>query len=201
MEFSEVVRRRRMVRRFDGTPVAREVVERLLRNAVRGPSAGFSQGFAFVVLEGEKQTRPFWDAVLDPEWEGGGWRTAPVVVVPLSNKQAYLDRYSRPDKEFLGMGEESAWPVPYWDIDAAFATMLLLLSVVEEGLGAVFCGIFKGEREALHALGVPESYRAIGAVALGHRAPDEHSRPSWKGGRKPFEEVVHFGRWSADDVR
>jgi len=195
MEFSEVVRRRRMVRAFDDRPVAREVVERLLRNAVHAPSAGFSQGFAFVVLEGPAQTGPFWDRVLDPSWGRDGLRSAPVVVVPLSNKQAYLDRYSLPDKAAFGMGEESAWPVPYWDIDAGFATMLLLLSVVDEGLGAVFVGLFRGERAALAALGVPESYRAIGAVALGYRAEGERSQPSWKGGRKPFDDVVHFGRW------
>jgi nitroreductase len=201
MEFSEVVRRRRMVRGFDERPVRRDVVERLLRTAVRAPSAGFSQGFAFVVLEGREQTGPLWDHVLDASWGREGLRSAPVVVVPLANKQAYLDRYSLPDKAAYGMGEESAWPVPYWDIDAGFATMLLLLSVVDEGLDAVFVGLFRGERQALDALGVPTSYRAIGAVALGHRAAGEQSRPSWKGGRKPFDEVVHFGRWSADDQR
>ena len=202
MEFAEVVRRRRMVRSFDGRPVPRDVIERLLRHATHAPSAGFSQGFAFVVLEGPDQTGPFWDRVLDPSWDRDSLRSAPVVVLPLSHKQAYLDRYSLPDKAAYGMGDESAWPVPYWDIDCAFAAMLLLLSAVDEGLGALFFGLFRGEREALDALGVPPSYRAIGAVALGYRAPGERSQPSWKGGRKPFEEVVRFGRWSgADDGR
>ena len=52
MEFAEVVRRRRMVRSYDpDRPVPAEVVERLLGHAVRAPSAGFSQGWAFLVLE------------------------------------------------------------------------------------------------------------------------------------------------------
>ena len=51
MEFSDVVRGRRMVRRYDSArPVPVEVVERCLANAVRSPSAGFSQGWDFVVL-------------------------------------------------------------------------------------------------------------------------------------------------------
>ncbi|NUR17224.1 MAG: nitroreductase family protein, partial [Dermatophilaceae bacterium] len=51
MEFTEVVRARRMVRRYDpDRPVPREVVERCLANAVRSPSAGFSQGWDFLVL-------------------------------------------------------------------------------------------------------------------------------------------------------
>ena len=180
MDFRDVVRRRRMVRRFDSRPVPREVLVRLLDVARRGPSAGWSQGCAFLVLEGPEAT-PFWDA--------------PVVVVALSHKQSYLDRYSQPDKAGAGMHEESGWPVPYWDIDTAFAVMLLLLAATDEGLGALFFGLFRGKEDLLPGLGVPEGYRAIGAVALGYPAAGEQSKPSWKGGRRPFDDVVHFTRW------
>lgn len=190
-----MVRRRRMVRRFDGRPIPRDVLDRLLDAARRGPSAGFSQGVAFVVLSGEAETQPFWDTVLDPSWGRDGLKDAPVVVLPLAHKQAYLDRYSLPDKAAFGMGSEEAWPVPYWDVDTAFATMLLLLAAVDEGVGALFFGIFRGEDEVLRSLGVPDGYRPIGAVALGYPAEGERSQPSWKGGRRPVDEVVHFGRW------
>ena len=51
MEFSEVVRRRHMVRRYDPErPVPDEVLAAVLENACRAPSAGFSQGWDFVVL-------------------------------------------------------------------------------------------------------------------------------------------------------
>ena len=53
MEFSEVVRRRHMVRRFTDEPVSADSLDRILRNVMRGPSAGFSQGQAFLVLTGE----------------------------------------------------------------------------------------------------------------------------------------------------
>jgi nitroreductase len=197
MEFREVVRRRRMVRRFDDRPVSRDVLDRVLHAARRGPSAGFSQGIAFVVLEGPEQTNPFWDLVHDPSWGRDSLRQAPVVVLPLAHKQAYLDRYSLPDKAAYGMGSEEGWPVPYWEVDTAFATMLLLLAAVDEGLGALFFGIFRGEAEVLGSLGVPDGYRPIGAVALGYPAAGERSQPSWKGGRRPVDEVVYFGRWGA----
>ena len=59
MEFSEVVRRRRMVRRFDpDRPVEREAVLRALRTAVRAPSAGFCQGWDFVVLDTRRGPAP-----------------------------------------------------------------------------------------------------------------------------------------------
>ena len=59
MDFQEVIRRRRMVRRFTGEPVGRSSLDRILGNAVRGPSAGFCQGQAFLVLAGGDPAR-FW---------------------------------------------------------------------------------------------------------------------------------------------
>ena len=47
MEFSEVVRRRRMIRHYSSRPLAPAVIERVLANALRAPSAGFAQGWAF----------------------------------------------------------------------------------------------------------------------------------------------------------
>src|SRR5438309_10394885 len=103
MDFQEVLRRRRMVRNFDDRPLDLEVVERILANARRAPSAGFSQGWAFLVLEGPEETARFWSATFADDdarrrfrWQG--LFAAPLIVVPLSHKQAYLDRYAEPDK-------------------------------------------------------------------------------------------------------
>ena len=60
MEFSEVVRRRRMVRRYSPEPVDRAVLDRVLRNALRAPSAGYSQGWAFLVLDEPADVERFW---------------------------------------------------------------------------------------------------------------------------------------------
>jgi len=63
MEFSTVVRRRRMVRNFDpDRPVPAELVDRLLEHAIRAPSAGFSQGWAFLVLTEPADRERFWTA-------------------------------------------------------------------------------------------------------------------------------------------
>ena len=50
MEFREVVARRRMVRCYTGDPVDRAALERIVNAGRRAPSAGFSQGQAFVVV-------------------------------------------------------------------------------------------------------------------------------------------------------
>ena len=59
MEFNEVIKRRRMVHAFTAEPLAPGTSERLLRAANRAPSAGFSQGYSFLVLEGKEEAAPF----------------------------------------------------------------------------------------------------------------------------------------------
>jgi nitroreductase len=52
VDFQEVVRRRRMVRSYDvSRPVPAELVDRIVGNGLRAPSAGFSQGWGFLVLD------------------------------------------------------------------------------------------------------------------------------------------------------
>jgi nitroreductase len=185
-----------MVRAFQHRPIAREVVDRLLEAGRHAPSAGFSQGFAFLVLEGPEQTAGFWEKVSgDPEWPREGLRRAPLIVVPLASKQAYLDRYAEPDKGWTDRAE-SRWPVPFWIVDTAFAAMLILLAAVDEGLGALFFGLLPPDPAALHrAYGVPDDYQPIGAIAIGHPAPDPIVSSAQRRPRKPFDEVVHRGRW------
>ena len=186
-----------MVRRFDPRPLPDDVLDRILHSATRGPSAGFSQGLALLVLEGPEAVRDFWTATADPRF-GKPYSTAepPVIVLVLSDKQAYLDRYRAPDKAGLGMEVEQGWPVPYWDMDAAMAVMLMLLSAVDEGAGAWYFGVFHGAEALLGELGVPQGRRLVGAVALGWPAADDHpvgsarTRP-----RRPLDQVVHRGRW------
>ncbi|MEV6713484.1 nitroreductase family protein [Lentzea sp. NPDC051208] len=195
MEFQDVVRRRRMVRKFTDEPVSDESIQRIMRNAVRGPSAGFSQGQGFLVLRGEplkRLTEMF-------EWWGGEEaKTAPVVVIPFSAKSVYLERYSQSDKAWTSLGEEDRWPVPYWDIDTGMASLLILQTAVDEGLGAVFFGTDKETWPQLRAaFGVPDAYTPIGMIAIGHPAEEEISEgasPRTRG-RRPFDEVVHWGQW------
>ena len=190
VDFTEVVRRRHMVRRFTDEPVSAESLDRILGNAVRGPSAGFSQGQAFLVLTGEDLKR-FWnvagEAAADPV------TTAPLVIVPMSCKRVYLDRYARPDKGWTDR-DEKRWPVPFWHIDTGMAALLILLTVVDEGLGALYFGIVP---EAVgpfrEAFGVPDDHEPIGAIAIGHNA--EAAPRDLRARRRPAQDVIHYGRW------
>lgn len=201
MEYREVVNRRRMVRSFTDEPIERALLDRLLADALRAPSAGNSQGCDLLVLEGPAETAQFWDVTLPAERRATfGWPgllRAPVLVLPLADPARYVARYAEPDKQRTGLGSEAAaWPVPYWMVDTAFVAMSLLHGVVDAGLGALFFGIFRNEQELLDNLGVPEGHRPIGAIAIGH--PDGTDRPgrSARRLRRPFEEAVHRGRWN-----
>ena len=186
-----------MVRRFDPRPLPAEVLDRILHSATRAPSAGFSQGLDLLVLEGPEAVSRFWRATADPRFDKP-YSTAepPAIVLVLSDRQAYLDRYAAPDKAGLGMDTEEGWPVPYWDMDAAMAVMLMLLTAVDEGVGAWWFGVFHGAEALLRDLGVPEGRRLVGAVALGYQAADDRPQGSARTRpRRPVNEVVHRGRW------
>jgi hypothetical protein len=136
VEFADAVRSRRMVRRFRPDPVDPVLIEELLTLAQRAPSAGFSQGFEFLVLHGPQETATFFDVTGSRAW----WEKAapavllaPALVIPLADKQAYLDRYAMPDKAGSGLHREDAWPQPYWLTDTAFAAMILQLAAVDRG--------------------------------------------------------------------
>jgi len=188
-----------MVRRFQPKPVPRDVLMRVLQVGLHAPSAGFSQGFDFVVLDSAEQVQHFLDVTEHPDfpYEPDEFKDRPpCMVLAISNKPAYLERYSQPDKARFGLQKAEAWPVPYWDVDTGMAVMLILLAAIEEGLGGWLFGLFYGEEALMRELGVPEGCRPIGVVALGYPVEDEAFDASrFTKRRRALESMVHFGRW------
>lgn len=194
-----------MVRSYDpDRPVDPIVVERMLDNAVRAPSAGFSQGWAFLVLDRPADVTRFWEATSpedadEPDAWLRGMRTAPLVIVPLSCKDVYLDRYAQADKGWADR-DEGRWPVPYWHIDTGMAALLILQTAVDEGLGACFFGIPPDRMDAFRVeFGVPSDHTPIGAITVGHRPADPRDTGA-KGSptrraRRTTADVVHRGSW------
>lgn len=231
MEFAEVVARRRMVRRYLDEPVDAAFLRRALTHATRAPSAGFTQGWSFLVLRTRTDVERFWTATtpdLDTrpsaalgqraptgradslvEWrtEGStyrdsvsrpnpwldGMRTAPVVIVVLASEAAYRSRYAESDKH--GASRRAA-DMPWWQIDAAMAALLILQTATDEGLGACFFGVpAAGLPELRAAFAIPEDFAPIGAITLGHPAPVAPSGSPMRRVRRPLSEVAHDGRW------
>jgi nitroreductase len=199
LDFREVLDRRHMVRAFRPDPVDAGVLDRLLRDALRAPSAGNSQGTELIVLIGPEATARYWDAALPPvRRRAFAWPdllAAPVLVLVLTDPQRYLDRYAEPDKAATGLGDDAAaWRMPYWLVDGGMAVHTLLLAAVDAGLGALLFGLFAQEEAVRAALGVPEGPEVVGVVALGHPLPSGPGRSAERP-RRPEDEVIHRGGW------
>src|SRR5438094_9845206 len=135
MEFRDAVRRRRMVRKFEQTPIPEDVLNRVLEVARHAPSGGFSQGFDFIVLTKPEELEWFYrttDDPTDPEsFPGREPNMAPAcIVLPFTNNSLYLDRYAQPDKIQFGMDREENWSVGLWKVEISMAIMLIMMDVV-----------------------------------------------------------------------
>lgn len=192
-----------MVRAYDpDQPVPRSTLNELLELAIRAPSAGFSQGWHFLVLDTPEDRSVFWNAsVENPAAEPDAWlrglQSAPALIIAISDKNVYLERYAAPDKGWTDR-DEAHWPVPYWDIDTGMASLLILLGAVDRGLGSCFFGVPAERHGAVkQAFGVPERLSIVGVISLGQPAPDRRS-PSLARGRRPVAEVASYGRMRPD---
>ena len=200
MEFQDVVQRRRMVRDYADAPVDPAVVDRALANAVRAPSAGFSQGWAFLVLDTPEDVARYWRATAEDVDAADRWLTgmmkAPVVILPCSSKAAYLERYAQGDKGWTDR-DEARWPVPFWHMDAAMASLLILQTATDAGLGSCFIGVPPARTAQVRAeFAIPDDHDPIGVITLGHRAEGETPSGSPRvRRRRPLGDLVHRGHW------
>jgi nitroreductase len=200
MEFGDVVRARRMVRAYDpARPVPTATLTGLLDLAIRAPSAGFSQGWDFVVLRTPTDVTRFWNATREIDAEPDRWllgmQTAPVLVLCLSDRDRYLDRYAQPDKGWTDR-DTARWPVPYWDVDTGMAGLLILLGAVDQELSGCFFGVPPTRQAAvLREFDAPAGRRIVGVISLGYPAAPGSDRrsPSLRRGRRPISEVAHDG--------
>jgi len=199
VDFTEVVRKRRMVRHFTAAPVDAETIKRIVELAQHAPSAGFTQGQSFVVVTDPHLKQAIARLCDEASYVAGGFHPfisqAPVLVIPCTSEAAYHRRYREPDKVNED-GTEIVWPIPFWFMDVGCSVMLLLLAAVNEGLAAGYAGVTSQENLQVlrELLGMPAEVTPVGVIPIGHRAPDKPS-PSLKRGRKAHEEYIHYERW------
>jgi nitroreductase len=197
MEFTEVLRRRRMIRSYQqARPVPADALDAVLAAALRAPSAGFTQAISFLVLKSDAERETFWRLTADADnaWLRG-MRTAPVLIAVWTSQQTYLDRYAEPDKGWTDR-DPARWTTPYWFVDAGMACMAALLSAVDQHLGACFFGIPADRVTAVReAFGVPTSQLSVGVISLGYPVSAPISGSPTRRLRKAPAELVHRGAW------
>jgi nitroreductase len=189
-----------MTRAFSGKPVDQSVISSIVDLASRAPSAGKTQGWHLVVLQGPDVAK-FWDDTL-PADRRESFRfkkllDAPIIALPFADPDAYVERYSLPDKEQTGLGSGvDAWATPYWTVDTSFAVMTLLHAAHDLGLGALFFAVFNGENELRSRLEIPEHLQLLGAIAIGWPLAEESAggASAQRPRRKP-DEIIHHSKW------
>jgi nitroreductase len=191
-----------MVRHYAPEPVSHDVVARIVATVRRAPSAGYSQGQRLLVVTDESGRAEIARILGDAGWTAPNDRepwleSAPIHILVCTREDDYHERYRRPDK--LVDGEEIDWPVPYWFVDAGASLMLLLLSAIDEGLGAGLSGVPREAAAELRgAFGIPDDVTVVALVTMGVAAPD----PGWSAvtsrrtqPRRAPDNVVRWESW------
>ena len=173
MDFETVVKRRRMCREFLERDVPQEKIDRILDLASRYPSAGHTEPQEFIVVHNRRMKEDLAHAALDQMFVA----QAPLVIVVVSDVRRSARRYGERGVRFFSI------------IDGAFVAMLILLAVVEEGLGACFVGSFYDE-EVQEVLSLPQEVRPIGIIPVGYCAEGPR-----KFRRRSREQIVHRDRY------
>ncbi len=194
----KLLRKRRNVYGFLKAPVPEKILTRLLDDATHVPSAGFTQDFDLVVVRKEKMKRKIAEACYQEKYaEMGSARkdfvsNAPVIVVPCANKERFEEKY--------GDAEKNA-RLPWWLIDAGFASLALILASFENGLAASFLGALE-DHQVSDILGLPKdgSVIPLAVIPIGYNDPRE--RLLWKERsvkirqrRKASYELIHWDKW------
>ena len=173
MDFETVVKSRRMCRAFMEREVPQEKIDRILNLASRYPSAGHTEPQEFIVVHNWRMKADLAHAALDQMFVA----QAPVVIVVVSDVRRSARRYGERGVRFFSI------------IDGAFVAMLILLAVVEEGLGACFVGSFYDE-QVQEVLSLPQEVRPIGIIPVGYCAEGPRKLP-----RRSGEQIVHRDRY------
>jgi nitroreductase len=169
MDFETVVKRRRMCREYLDREVPQEKVDRILDMASRCPSAGHTEPQEFIVVRNRRVKEDLAHAALDQMFVA----QAPLVIVVVSDIRRSARRYGERGVRFFSI------------IDGAFVAMLILLAVVDEGLGTCFVGSFYDE-EVQRVLALPRDVRPIGIIPIGYCAEGPRRFP-----RRSRAHIVH----------
>src|SRR3954454_21578451 len=175
LDFDEVVRKRKMIRQYDTQrQIPDKIIMKLIRNAHRAPSAGHTQVQEFIIVKDPTIKKKLRKAAVSQEYV----EKAPVLIVVCSNTSRSISRYGNRAKQFCSI------------IDGAFASMLILLTAVNEGIGACFVGAFLDDKVS-EILELPKYVKPIGIIALGFPAEDPG-----KFNRIDISKLVHYEKYS-----
>jgi nitroreductase len=171
VETWDAIRSRRNVRSYDQRALASEDLDQVLEAARRTPSASNQQGWDFVVCTDREQL-----VQLATVWRGARHVAGSAATIALI----------APDPDDARSRESIQY-------DLGQATMSIMLAAADLGIGSAHAAV-RDQTLARRLLGFPEDRVCAWLITLGVPA-DRPLTPIAQPNRRPFEDVVHRGRW------
>lgn len=171
METWDAIRARRNVRTYRPEPVPQRDLERIAEAAWRAPSARNQQHWDFVIVTDRQQLTE-----LATVWQGAGHIASAAAAIALIVPEPPDERTKLIDQYDLGQ-----------------ATLAMTLAATDLGIGTGHSAVGDQDK-ARSILGVPEHHLVSYLLGIGYPA-DRPLRPIVKPDRRPFDDVVHRGRW------
>jgi len=171
METWDAIRARRNVREYEDRAIEPEHIDRILEAGRRAPSSMNWQPWDFVVVTGRNELEQ-----LSAVWRGAGHVARSAATIALLARVP--EDESRRDWVQYDLGQ---------------ATMLMMLAAADLGIGSGHSAV-SDQDLARELLGHPEDRFLAYLIALGYPS-GRPLTPLERPNRRPFEEVVHRGRW------
>ena len=203
----KVIQDRRSIRDYSDEPVSEKDLKMILEAARQAPSGENAQPWRFIIVKDET-TRKRLGAIA----RGGSGRrfTAEYVTKQMHERFATMEDEEKKKKIFEKLtsgsvsaflseapvnivvcGKKNVWDMPY-DTSASIENMLLMVTAL--GLGACWviapCIDIRDEERLKKLLGVPEGFKVVSIVAVGHPTRQPKQRP-----RMALHELVFTEQW------
>jgi len=181
MALIDLIRTRKSVRDFLDRPVEREKIMMCLEAARLAPSASNSQPWKFIVVDDGQLKNKLCEAAFSGIYFINAFcRTAPVIVVVISEKSKFLARIG-------GMFRGTK----YYLIDIGIACEHLVLQAEDLGLGTCWIGWFN-EKAVKSILNIPEHKKIDILIALGYYEREKLGREH---SREPIDKISSFNSY------
>lgn len=171
METWDAITSRRNVRSFADRPLPAADLDRILEAGRRAPSSRNWQPWDFVVVTDRQQLEE-----LSHVWQGAGHVAGSAATIALVLPR-FDDAHQREIAQY----------------DVGQATTAMQIAAADLGIGTGHSAVADQDL-ARRVLGFPEDRYAAFLVDLGYPA-DRPLKPIRRPNRRPFDEVVHRGRW------
>lgn len=196
MDFNDISRMRRTVRKFSQRMVEPEKVNLILEAGRWAPTAVNGQPQRILILntpEALEKVRQFCTFGYDPKY------------VELAKECGTEDKrhnvyyYGAPLVFLICWDKTACWTHPQngqtsGSTDATIVTTHMMLEAASIGLGTVWISYFDHEK-ARELLKIPENYEINGMLYVGYPADDFEPNARLSGKRRPLNETCFDGAW------